>query len=120
MKTKEMTKFLEKFIEQVMAFKTACKAQIVQVSNSSQPLPAMRSLKCCYETSEMCDLLMLFVANRSPSIRSCLTFAQNVITRCKKECSELIKDPCCNKTAKLCVDHGTKLLNMIKTFKANL
>ena len=120
MKLKEMTKFLEKFIEEIMDFKTACKAQIVQVSNSSRPLPAMRSLKCCYETSEMCDVLMLFVANRSPSMRSCLTFANHVVLRCKKECAELLKDPCCKQTSKLCVDKANKLLKSIKYFKEHL
>ena len=115
-----MDKFLEKLIDNTIDLKTACKAQIVQSSNSPEPIPAMRSLRSCYETSETCDLMLLFIANRSPNMKSCLTFSNNVIKRCYKECSALKEDKYCKKTALYCAKECKKVMNIIKDFKTKL
>tara|TARA_B100000780_G_scaffold121239_1_gene84918 strand:+ start:5610 stop:5960 length:351 start_codon:yes stop_codon:yes gene_type:complete len=112
-----MDKFLEKTIDNIISLKTACKAQIVQSSNSPEPLPSMRSLRSCYETSEACDLVLLFIANRSPTTKSCLTFFNNVVKRCHKECSALKNDKFCKKTALYCAKESKKVLKSIKDFK---
>jgi|TARA_B110000967_G_C18858097_1_gene548367 hypothetical protein len=115
-----MDNFLEKLINNIIILKTSCKAQIIQASNSPEPLPSMRSLRSCYETSETCDLVLLFVANRSPNIKSCLTFFNHVVKRCYKECFALKDDKYCKKTALNCAKESKKVMKLIKEFKEKL
>jgi len=115
-----MEKTITNIIDECVVLKTSCKAQIVQASHSPNPKETMRSLRSCYETSETCDLLMLMIANRSPCVRSCITFSKNVFKRCDKECSALKHNNYCKKTATYCTNQCKKVNDLLTKFKDNL
>ena len=86
---KNFEELISNIVDQTNIVKNSCKAQIIQISHSNNPEALMKSLRNCYETSELCDLLLLYITNRSPNISSCILFTNNVLNSCINECKKI-------------------------------
>jgi len=117
---KNFEELISNIVDQTNILKNSCKAQIIQISHSNNPENLMRSLRNCYETSELCDLLLLYITNQSPNITSCINFTHDVLNSCIKECKKIDNVNSVKDTSKFCIKQCEKLDKLLIKFNNNI
>ena len=104
---KQLENLLLKSFEELDKTKESCKVTVSQCLQSSNPQLTNSVIKACLETMDTVELCKMFVINRSPNIKNCISFTLKVLKTNMNECKKIKNDKLCSNMAIFC----SKVLN---------
>ena len=85
---KQLEKLLLKAFEELDKTKESCKVTVSQCLQSPDPQLTNSVIKACLETMDTVELCKMFVINRSPNIKNCISFTLKVLKTNMNECKK--------------------------------
>ena len=99
---KELENELLKSFDFLDKVKEACKVTISQCLQSPQPFLMNSVVRACLESIDTCDICKMFIINRSPNIKNCITFTLKVLKTNINECVKVKDDKFCKDMVLFC------------------
>tara|TARA_B110000971_G_scaffold64258_1_gene65764 strand:+ start:8060 stop:8440 length:381 start_codon:yes stop_codon:yes gene_type:complete len=118
-------KLVENVMKELSVLKINCTAQQIQlihiVSLADIKLGERKAisncLKNCLEAVKTIELLEIFIANYSSSLKSCIIFSKKVFEKCKKSCEKCSTIKVCKPTSNECLKQIKVVNKLLDQFK---
>ena len=121
----KIVKLVENVMKELATLKINCTAkqiQLIHIVSLSDIKVGERKLianclKNCLEAVKTIELLEIFIANHSSSLKSCIIFSKKVFDKCKKSCEKCSKIKVCKDTSHECMKQIKVVNKLLDKFK---